>query len=164
MLMLPEKIQIAINMGIPAEVTADGVQPVHPSGQRSESDKAAQGCLKIDDRSHHKTAVATGVNIARPTIIRGHHRQATGRGLQQGESERFRQCRIDKNTSVISSPAVERWNLITPMPFWERHRSIQVVAVDKLEELLKHPSLLRFLPLRIITTAEDEHQIVCLFC
>ena len=62
----------------------------------------------------------------------------------------------------MGRPAVKRWNLITPMAFRERHRSIQVVAVDKLEELLEHLALLRFLPLRIITTAEDEHQIVML--
>ena len=80
-------------MGIPAVVAADRFHPIVAPATPAQRILGGpfQGLLQGPGigHIHQQTVVAAGMNIARPTIVGRHHRQTTGRSLQQGETERL---------------------------------------------------------------------------
>ena len=153
-------------MGIPAEVTSNGLNPVDtpttPTGAITASQ--FQGLLKCAGIGYvdQKTVDATMLDVPWTAIVGGQHRQTTGRGLQKGESERFGQRRIHKQPSTARRPAVQSGNLGTAVLFGIGHLAIEIKPIHQIEHLLKHIALLLLELTRVISTTKHKHQVVAL--
>ena len=151
-------------MGIPAEMTADGfhtvVTPVSPAlGILTGTFQCLlkrTGISDIDQQS----VVTSSLNVARPSVIGRHHRQAAGSGFEERQTKGFGQRWVNEQTSFLGGPSINRRNLGASMLFGVRNGSVEIVAIHQIEHLLKHITLL-FLQLTwILTTAQHQHQVV----
>ena len=151
-------------MGIPTEMSTDGlhtvVAPTAPTTRITSSH--LQGFLKRTRirHIHQQTVLTTRLNIPRPTIVRGHHWQTTGRGLKQRETKGFSKGRVHKQTASTHRPPIEGRNLSTTVLFRISHLSVEIKPIDEVEHLLEDITLLLLELTRIFPTSQDEHQIV----
>ena len=156
--------QIATDMGIPAEMSRHRLHAVVTPAPPATGILASpfQRLLQRSGIGHiHQQAVLTaGLNIARATVIGGDHRQTTGRGLQQRETEWFRQRRVNEQTSPLSCPAVEGRHLRAAMLFRVGDRAVEVVTIDEIEHLLEHIPLLLLHLSGILTAPQHQHKVV----
>jgi hypothetical protein len=108
---------------------------------------------------HQKPVAATGLNVLGSPIIRRHHGQPTGSGLEQRESEGFRESRVDEQALTAGRPAVHRRNVVTPMLFRVGDRAVEIVMIHQLEHLLEHLALLFGQLARVVPASEHQHKI-----
>ena len=93
--------QVGVGMGLP------GIMPPHPRDAMTSSplpglivsQQFQQGTVDggLVQRIHQHAILAVGDDIHRPAVLGGHHRQSAGGGLQDGQAEGFRQCRVDEH-------------------------------------------------------------------
>jgi hypothetical protein len=94
-------VQIVTDVGVPAEGTPDGLEPVvAPQApalriRQALLDRPLEGA-EIGHINQQAIGGA-GQDVPGATVIGGDDRQATGRSLQQGQPEGFGQGRVDEH-------------------------------------------------------------------
>ena len=87
-------------------------------------------------RTDQLTIVAAFHDIVRAAAVRSDHRQTGRCRFEQGQAERFVQCRVYEHPATLARYGVISWNVCGIVVFWIGDLPVKVIPIDRLYQLL----------------------------
>ena len=134
--------QIGLGVGLPGIVPPDAFDAatggLFPGVAVSQKLEEGSGDGPAVQRVHQLAVVAVGDDVRRTAVFGGHHGQAAGGGLQDGQPKGFGQSRIDEHTAGRGCQAKDGRHLVGSMTLGHGDLSVQVIGVDHEQDIGQH--------------------------
>ncbi len=150
-------------MGLPGIVLPHSLDPVS---------RRQRPCLRIIKKSqqgfcnglfiqriHQPSILTVGKNVNGPAIFRCHNGQTTGGSLQNSQTERFGQRRIDEHAATRRCQTVNLRHLFGAVVLGHCYFAIEIIAVDQQQDVGQYRLSTRFHVTDVIAAAGNNQQV-----